>query len=74
MITEDGRLVMGTLSAKRGDMVRLLRNARVLHILRPRPKTGNEYHYVGECYSYGSMHSQLLEDPNGPRNHFNESA
>ena len=70
MITEDSRSVMGTLSAKRGDTVRLLRNARVLHILQPRPKTENEYQYVGECYSYGCMHGQLLEDPNGPEESF----
>jgi hypothetical protein len=68
MITEDGRLVMGTLSAKPGDEVWLLRNARVLHILRP--KTENEYQYVGECYSYGCMHGQLLEDPNSPEESF----
>lgn len=70
MVTADGRLVIGALSARPGDEVWVLRNARVLHILRPQTDSRNEYRYIGECYIHGCMHGELVEEPNGPEGLF----
>lgn len=57
--TNDGRMGLGPMCAKPGDLVVMLYGGDFLFVLR---ETGERYELIGDAYVHGLMHGELVND------------
>jgi hypothetical protein len=66
--TNDGVVGLVPDAIEEGDIIVILRGGPVPYVLRPKPS--GLYRFVEECYIYGMMHGEKLQDMEGKEGMF----